>query len=367
VRLFLRVSRDISELHQIKILEGQTLQGGQGRHGFAIFQNMIMRLIALSLVSLFAGISLANAEACFSQEGLFMTGPLAAGRTVTGGFNFDPQIFSRFATFLDTTSDKEIEDLLKRSGDQLSGHLQFGYLLKQVLRDRYVFEVFKDFMGTGGKFLPIRGGGRYWAIPEAGQKNQNIMVGLASHQGESNSNLEIKKTMVHELLHYVFDKMDLDISETSLKGAPDHELIETIEERFIIVSLIEAKKSLLDEELDGFWTYRKIINPVYNDFLKDYVTAMTQNLQSQENISRGSATRLGNSYLFSPAQMQDLRELWTMNGELIQKAQEIAMQFNPKKPHKAFDKKEAREAFFNFLNERLQPLHPCLSLTSLEF
>lgn len=237
---------------------------------------------------------------------------------ISGGFSQDLNIYNRFGTFVEETLDKNLENLLLKYKDRLQVNDHLKNIVKNLSKDKYIFIALSQFFEDGGVIKPGRG---YY--------NRNSLEIEFGYHENPNRNTS---TLYHELLHYIFDKKDADLFESSDTGGADHYAISPLEERFNIINAInqgniplsenirnlygftsagkagdEIKKYLEDEDLLGLNAYL-----LSDDFYRNYVhSSMVEPLSSLESnkthrtfslkLSNGNTLRIMENYSYTEA------------------------------------------------------------------
>ena len=160
-------------------------------------------------------------------------------KDVTGGFDKDLNLPYKFGVYVDLTDEDAINRLVAQFGGQIRHDPQGKLLeaLKQVLRDRYVFYAFEQFFNDDGRLNGWSSGGKYDEKP------------LALNIGMDKDSWGMKKTLLHELMHYVLDKMDSNIAAIKRRGGADHSIIGPMEERFSLALMASEKVFKISDRL----------------------------------------------------------------------------------------------------------------------
>ncbi|MCW1930417.1 MAG: hypothetical protein KIH62_003805 [Candidatus Kerfeldbacteria bacterium] len=140
---------------------------------------------------------------------------------ITGGFPEGFDLYHEFGAFVSLTTDEERAALLARYADRLPTDPSVIAAFEEVIQDRGIYTAIQAWLVDGGLFS-MGTWGRY--VPE----KKVIYIGPEDY----------KDTIVHEILHYVFDKYDNELSEVRVIGGADHFAINPIVERFHIVESI---------------------------------------------------------------------------------------------------------------------------------
>ncbi len=163
-------------------------------------------------------------------------------REVSGGFGIDTKLETKFGTFFDQVDEDDIEDLLKKHQDKLRHAKDLQPTLKKVLRDKYIFSVFRIFLEKyNGELEAWPNGGKY---DNEGQKRLNVGMNAPD------------TTFVHELLHFVFDAYDSDTMEHP-NGDGGHAAIRIIVDRFLLLQQIREGQPPVNDETTVFRMHNK--------------------------------------------------------------------------------------------------------------
>ena len=128
----------------------------------------------------------------------------------SGGFDDPLSLTVAFGTGVRFIEDDAFDDLVADAGDQIDSELLNS--LSTICRDKYVFRVVRQFLiGDGGRFLAVPGGSAadVTGVGSVGNYDDSEMtIEIDTTEPEK----EIEATLIHELLHYVFDKADSPLS-----------------------------------------------------------------------------------------------------------------------------------------------------------
>ena len=252
------------------------------------------------------------------------------GRPVTGGFADDLDVDTAFGTGAERTAAPEVEALVRSARDRIDPRLLPA--MQEVSTDRFVFRALRTFLETDNGRLVAwdNDGGRY----DGDSLPPTINVGIAGGA------LDTRSTLVHELLHYVFDKADAVLGEARDTGGADHPAIAAIETRFLIIDRIRSGQPPLHEK----------IRSSFGQFLqgRDFFPAMEEAIAQNDpaalraavddpafvrtTVSSGllpSASGLRfpagpTTYHYTADQFRDLAFIWAQNAVIVRRAMRTA-------------------------------------------
>ena len=160
----------------------------------------------------------------------FLTPDEQAGHTrgATGGFDDLLSLTVGFGTGVRFVEDGVFDDLIADSGDRIDTELLSPLI--ELCRDKYVYRVVRQFLiGDGGRFLAVPGGGPATAA-DSGWMGRYSRSEMSISIDTARDAWQIEKTLVHELLHYVFHKSDSPLAPSVLdarsrRWTPSHPVI----------------------------------------------------------------------------------------------------------------------------------------------
>jgi outer membrane protein OmpA-like peptidoglycan-associated protein len=252
-----------------------------------------------------------------------------AGRPIGGGFKTDLDVDIGFATGVETAADPEIETMIKSAGKRIDPALLPA--LRHVARDRFVLGALKSFLEKDkGKIEALESGGHY----DGDHSPPTLSIGT------SEGDVETNKTMVHELLHYVFDKSDSVVGEAKDNAGADHPAVEAIEARFLIVDLIRSGQPPLHKKLDSAFgeflkgddMFPKMQEAIAKDDRKGLAALVAKPEFMKQTVSSGllyPAARLttktgGDEYDYTAKQFRDLAFIHAQNAAIVRHAMKTA-------------------------------------------
>lgn len=298
-----------------------------------------------------------------ATESLLQTVPNRPGRVATGGFQENLYLYSKFATGAERVPRQDIERLLNRHADRVTGLAKLKELITDVAEDQFVFAALHEFLEGGGKFIGMATGGHYRAVPvpEDERSSLIIAIGLADtdkYEGGPVSpamflpDWDIRKTIVHELLHYVFDKLDTAVSEPDDLSGADHVVIEIMEARYLITDLAR-RGELLKNGLTFDYKAWRASNPGANVLDTQFVSELLKNklqaLQQRNKTSADFNARGIFRLIYNEDQLRELAYLYSINAVFVQEAAWLAETLKPKKPQDAFADKNVRAVYQAFV------------------
>ncbi len=254
-----------------------------------------------------------------------------AAKKVTGGFKEDLKILTHFGTYAETLPDKTLNNLVQKYSLQIDKKL--SGCVKQVAKDRYVYTAMTQFLADGGKLEDSSGKetafGSYY--------EKHIYVNIDANM-EKGGDLQLQKTIYHELLHYIFDKNDSGLIENNA----GHTVILALEERFDascfirkgIVPLAESICSLYGETNDGkigdeikllvkqnnFNELEKLVNSerLYTNLVKSGILLQ---LSKHHFLLQGTAVFAD----LNENQIQDIGYIYAVNAAILQQSLRLAV------------------------------------------
>lgn len=253
-----------------------------------------------------------------------------AGRPITGGFKTDLDVDVGFATGVDTTAAKDVDALVKSNADRIDKTLV--PVLRHIAEDKFVLAALKSFLETEkGKIEAWSEGGHY----DGDKSPPTLSIGTS--KGEEDT----RRTFVHELLHYVFDKSDSVVGEAKDSGGADHPAVIALETRFLIIDLIRSGKSPLDPKIDsafGMFLKGDDYFALMNDAIaKDDRAGLKALVAKPEFMKAVVSTGLlpevsktavkysgGDHYYYTPDQLRDLAFIWAQNAAIVRHAMKTA-------------------------------------------
>jgi len=251
-------------------------------------------------------------------------GPRREGRPITGGFDESLSISAGFATGVETTADSAVTNLIRTAGNRVDARLVPA--VTAVVRDRFVFRALNSFLTRdNGRLVAALSGGHYDA-----ESPPTIRVGT----GEGP--LDTRQTLVHELLHYVFDKSDSIISEARDGGGADHPTIKALETRYLLTDLIRSGQSPLHESIrDQFGQFitNDDLFPQMQEAIDTNNPSRLSRIVSQSGFvttavssgllptASGYHTKSeGKGYRHTADQFRDLAFLWAQNAMIVRRS-----------------------------------------------
>jgi len=304
-----------------------------------------------------------QSESAFGASGVTssLTAPATrrqTGRPVTGGFSDDLDVDTAFATGVDTAATREVESLVRSAGNRIDARLVAA--MQAVAADRFVFRALRTFLETDNGRLVAweKDSGRY----DGDSLPPTINVGITGGA------LDTRTTLVHELLHYVFDKTDTVLGESQDSGGADHPAIAAIESRFLIIDLIRSGHAPLHEKIRS--SFGQFVRG--RDFFPVMEAAIAQNdsaaLRAAVNdpafvrttVSSGlmpEASGLAfpagpTTYHYTATQFRDLAFIWAQNATIVRRAMVTAADVAQRRNislNQAFTSSEWRTAMATFL------------------
>lgn len=218
---------------------------------------------------------------------------------VTGGFDEDLKLFSNFGTYTLKTNQKDIEELIKRHSNQI--HKKIEPNLNNLLKDHYLFVSFKQFFEDGGRINIWSSGGKYDRNPLA------LNIGVYDSKN-------VEDILFHELLHYVLDKKDLNLTKVYDTSGADHKLISPLEERFQIIRSINKgiipSNLQLNSGLNGFTLDGKIGNRI-NSLIENQNLIELRDYINSDEFKKGYVRSSMTSVLSSNERNKNVRNFIT--------------------------------------------------------
>ena len=282
-------------------------------------------------------------------------------KKVTGGFKEEIRLFSHTGTNTDTVSSENIEQLIDKYTDKIQENKRLHKALKSMIKDQSMYTMIKQFFEDGGVIEAFEYNGFY--------SNKFIAAGLKG------TDLDVKKSLYHETMHYFFDKTDAIIKEAEGGVQEDHEAISPLEQRLKIIGHFrQGETPFADKKVRALYSFttdgkigKKLQGYVDNnnlDSLKQYVNSedfergfvragIYPTLSSISYYDEHPGEREG-SYQLTPGQTIDVAFLYAVNGAIIQQTTnmgiEIARQ-NSTTLTEAFKTPEFQERFDKFLTQ----------------
>jgi hypothetical protein len=260
--------------------------------------------------------------------------PTRAKRPITGGFKEPLSLTVGFGTRARFPGAGTVAALVKSAGKQIDPKLADA--VTAVADDKYVQRLLRSFLlRDGGKLVGSDDDRGHYD----GESPPTITVGFAGGP------LDTRATLVHELLHYAFDKSDSMIAEGRSVGGADHPAIEAIEARFIIIDLIRSGKPPLDKKLEdkfgrflagGADAFPKMQDAITkNDSAAlaaavddpGFVTLVVKSGLLSESSGLKFTTKPSEKDVFRyrPEQFRDLAFIWTQNAAIVRRAMKTAI------------------------------------------
>ncbi|MGQ3685015.1 MAG: hypothetical protein ACUBOA_08460 [Candidatus Loosdrechtia sp.] len=254
-----------------------------------------------------------------------------AGRPVTGGFAEELALDTGFATGVETATAREVESLARSAGNRIDPRLVPS--MQAVATDRFVYRALRTFLETdNGRLVAWNNdSGRY----DGDSLPPTINVGIAGGA------LDTRTTLVHELLHYVFDKADTVIGEARDTGGADHPAIIAIESRFLIIDLIRSGHPPLHEKIRssfGQFLQGRDFFPVMEESIarNNHVAlratvddpAFVRSTVSSGLLPTASALAFPSGptrYHYTADQFRDLAFIWAQSAVIVRRAMRTAV------------------------------------------
>ena len=252
--------------------------------------------------------------------------PPVSRQPITGGFRSPLSVTVGFATGARFPNAGLADSLIRSARDRIDPRLMAA--VTEVTNDLYVLRALRTFLiedrGTLVATEDDRGHFDDSSPPR-------ITVGIAG------GDLDTRSTLVHELLHYVFDKSDSVVSEALDTSGADHPAIEAIEARYVITSLIRSGQSPLHAQ----------VRSQFGQFLNgtDYFAQMQQAIEDNDptalfllanqsdfvttTVSSGLlptasgipfAQQRSTEYQHNAQQYRDLAFMWAQNAVIVRRA-----------------------------------------------
>ena len=264
-----------------------------------------------------------------SSSSLFTPAKPRKGRPITGGFSTDLDVDVGYATGVDTVAVKDVDALIKSAGSKIDSKLVA--VIRHVATDKFVFSALDSFLNKdGGKIEAWSKGGHY----DGDHKPPTLSIGLGT------SDLDVRSTFVHELLHYVFDKKDSVLAESESSGGADHPAIEAIETRYAIIDLIRSGKAPLDKKIEsdfgqflkGDDYFPKMRDAIAKDDRSGLTALVAQPDFVKKTVSSGLLTEASSlnfksstpEYHYTADQFRDLAFIWAQNAAIVRHAMKTA-------------------------------------------
>jgi hypothetical protein len=294
--------------------------------------------------------------------------PTRAKQPITGGFKEPLSLTVGFGTRARFPDAGTVAALVRSAGKQIDPKLASA--VTAVAEDKYVQRLLRSFLlRDGGKLVGTDDDSGHYD----GESPPTITVGFAGGP------LDTRSTLVHELLHYAFDKSDSMLAEARSSSGADHPAIEAIEARFVIIDLIRSGKPPLDKKLDdrfgrflagGVDAFPKMQDAITkNDSAAlaaavddpAFVTLVVKSGLLSEASALKFITKPSEKDLFRyrPEQFRDLAFIWTQNAAIVRRAMKTAIAVAAKtgKPlADAFATNEFKTAMATFLRAFVKEL-----------
>lgn len=229
---------------------------------------------------------------------------------IRGGFERMPDLATSYGFNLDPVAPALWERTLTAANGLVSLNEGFRTHLRVAYQSQDTFECLKRYLEERGQIAPVQTGGRYTPTPLRiiSQTSESSSAGLAPpallqsaiSPGSPRSLATESRTLFHELLHYVFDKMDSRHSEVISPGGKDHFFIAPLEERFVLTRLLlDGQSPLVDEihSLYGYLQFGKVGEKLQQLLMSRNWTELERYTRSQE----GAYTETIQTALLPPA------------------------------------------------------------------
>lgn len=192
------------------------------------------------------------------QTSLERTGD-RSGSPVTGGFGTSLFLARSFGTGARRATAAAVNWLIRSHASQIDSALVAPAL--DVASDAHVYHALHAFLvGDHGRLVAWPSGGLY---EETTPPRINVGTGGGA--------TDTRATLVHELLHYVFDRAD-SILRARNSGGADHHVISAIEAKFVLVHLLRSGQAPFHTKLqNAFGIF------VGHDFYADIQAAVRAN------------------------------------------------------------------------------------------
>ena len=174
----------------------------------------------------------------------------------SGGFDDPLSLTVAFGTGVRFVESDAVDDLIADAGEQIEVELLNPLI--EICRDKYVFRVVRQFLvGDGGRFLAIPGGGSATELGP-GWNGRYSSSRMSIEVDTSREAREIEQTLIHELLHYVFDKADSPLSGSVVDTSGgtwflDHPVIGLLAGRIAYIRWILGQEP---EEMSDLFRFR---------------------------------------------------------------------------------------------------------------
>lgn len=220
---------------------------------------------------------------------------------IRGGFERTPELATSYGFNLDPVAPVLWERTLTSANGLVSSEEGFRAHLRVAYQSQDTFECLKRYLEDRGQILPVLTGGRYTPTPLRiiSQTSATPPFDLGTTALPRTLATE-SRTLFHELLHYVFDKMDSRHSEVTSPGGKDHYFIAPLEERFVLTRLLlDGESPLVDEvhALYGYLQFGKVGEKLQRLLMSRDWRELERYTRSQE----GAYTELVQSSLLPPA------------------------------------------------------------------
>lgn len=167
-------------------------------------------------------------------------------RGTTGGFSRPLFIRESLGAYAFPETPSRVNALLAPFRRQVRGTPAFLAQVEAVAADPAVYEVLKRFLAEGGRYEEVETGGRYTPVPF------RIIASLRNEAGQVSG-----KTIFHELLHSMFDRMDSVLWELVTPGGADHLAIDALEDRYFTVQQFLNGGDVLHPGMGGLYGFTR--------------------------------------------------------------------------------------------------------------
>lgn len=309
-------------------------------------------------------------EAEFGASGVTsaLTAPATrrrADQPVTGGFPEDLAVDTAFGTGVETAAAREADALIRAAGDRVDARLAAA--IRAVASDRFVLVALRTFLETDHGRLEAwdNDRGHY----DGDQLPPTISIGI------SGGALDTRTTLVHELLHYVFDRTDSVLGEARDAGGADHPAIRAIEARFLIIDLIRSGQAPLHEKLESdfgrFLRLRDFFPLMQQAIAQNDPAALVRAVDSTEfvtaTVSSGLLGPAGaltfpaapDRYRYTADQLRDLAFVWAQNAVIVRRAMKTAARISTRTGtplREVFSRADWRSEMESFLSRFVREL-----------
>ena len=272
-----------------------------------------------------------------SQTSLLKPGSQGSSGPITGGFKHPLSLNVGFATGAITG---KADSLIAKAAAQIDPDLVDA--VKSIASDLYILRVLRSFLlEDKGKLAASVSSGHY-----DGKRPPTIDVG--TDEGP----LRTRLILVHELMHYAFDKTDSAIRGTEKEGShTEHAVMQAFETRYALIELIRSGSPPLPTKEMLSSGYGPIFALFFGAPLKggDLLPAMQKAIEA--NDVKLLSEIVGRSYFVSaivesglymtrgqqekesdlePEQWAELAFVWTQNAMLVRRAMNKAVSISQK-------------------------------------